>query len=81
MEKGGKDLEEVHEPQPLTLRAPAHPPSPSHISGFPGNVTWNNCMLFSGEHYRKDRGAGDAREWVEVVHRVLRVGPTERAKT
>ena len=41
----------------------------------------NNCMLFSGEHYRKDRGAGDAREWVEVVHRVLRVGPTERAKT
>ena len=38
-------------------------------------------MLFSGEHYRKDRGAGDAREWVEVVHRVLRVGPTERAKT
>ena len=35
-------------------------------------------MLFSGEHYRKDRGAGDAREWVEVVHRVLRVGPTER---
>lgn len=37
-------------------------------------------MLFSDENYRKDRGAGDAREWVEVFHRVLRVGPTERAK-
>lgn len=46
MEKGGKDLEEVHEPQPLTLRAPTLPPS--HISGFPGNVTWNNlCISFS----------------------------------
>ena len=37
-------------------------------------------MLFGDEYYRKDSGAGDASRWVEVFHRVIGVGLTERAK-
>lgn len=37
-------------------------------------------MLLGDEYNRKDRGAGDARGWVEVSHRVTGVGLTERAK-
>ena len=37
-------------------------------------------MLFGDEYYRKDSGAGDASGWVEVFHRVIGVGLTERAK-